>query len=40
MRHDAEMFTWLEESGKVKKAVKEVWRKLYRSAAQNRGTDL
>eukprot|EP00929_Paragymnodinium_shiwhaense_P100625 TRINITY_DN63096_c0_g1_i2.p1 TRINITY_DN63096_c0_g1~~TRINITY_DN63096_c0_g1_i2.p1 ORF type:complete len:403 (+),score=59.71 TRINITY_DN63096_c0_g1_i2:60-1268(+) len=32
LRHDAEMFTWLEEEGKVKTEVKKLWRGMYQSA--------
>jgi len=32
LRHDAEMFTWLEEQGKVKPEVKKLWRGMYHQA--------
>ena len=34
LRHDAEMFTWLEEEGLIKPEVKKMYRNLYRSARQ------
>eukprot|EP00927_Polykrikos_kofoidii_P014016 TRINITY_DN16109_c0_g2_i1.p1 TRINITY_DN16109_c0_g2~~TRINITY_DN16109_c0_g2_i1.p1 ORF type:complete len:388 (+),score=83.29 TRINITY_DN16109_c0_g2_i1:140-1303(+) len=35
LRHDAEMFTWLTEEGKVKEEVKKLWRSIYHSARDN-----
>merc|ERR1712151_1358876 len=32
MGHDAEMFAWLEEQGKVTAEVKKLWRSIYQSA--------
>lgn len=32
LRHDAEMFTWLEDDGKVTAEVKKLWRGIYQSA--------
>merc|ERR1719378_1106413 len=32
LRHDAEMFAWLEEQGKVTAEVKKLWRSIYQSA--------